>query len=186
MQVERCFRGAGAQLVRAKDWKSFVVRFHYELWPGKLPSKSWGIFTSGDQRLNDHITAIRYTGDRRIFGLRLRWVPGHQEIDIRKRLPACRRRHFVEEWERVTASSFTHAEYLACYEATCQAILLRNWITGLKVMDTLSRPLKIYCENSAALVFSNNKSSSRLKEPRRKVLCFEGNCGRSSSVDRSH
>jgi hypothetical protein len=53
--------------------------------------------SSGDQRLNDHITAIRYTGDRRIFGLRLRWVPGHQEIDIRIRLPACRRRHFVEE-----------------------------------------------------------------------------------------
>ena len=24
--------------------------------------------SSGDQRLNDHITAIRYTGDRRIFG----------------------------------------------------------------------------------------------------------------------
>ena len=29
-------------------------------------------------------------------------------------------------------------------------------------MGTISRPLKIYCENSAALAFSNNKSSSRL------------------------
>ena len=38
-----------------------------------------------------------HPGDHRIFGLRLRWVPGHQEIDIRIRLPACRQRHFVEE-----------------------------------------------------------------------------------------
>jgi hypothetical protein len=31
-------------------------------------------------------------------------------------------------------------------------------------MGTISRPLKIYCDNSAALAFSNNnKSSSRLK-----------------------
>jgi hypothetical protein len=32
------------------------------------------------------------------------------------------------------------------------------------VMGTISRPLKIYCDNSAALAFSNNKKlSSRLK-----------------------
>jgi hypothetical protein len=31
-------------------------------------------------------------------------------------------------------------------------------------MGTISRPLKIYCDNSAAVAFSNNKkSSSRLK-----------------------
>ena len=38
-------------------------------------------------------------------------------------------------------------------------------------MGTISRPLKIYCDNSATLAFSKKKkSSSRLKKPRRKVL----------------
>jgi hypothetical protein len=54
------------------------------------------------------------------------------------------------------------AESIAYYQATCQAIWLRNFILGLVIMDTIAKPLKISCNSSAALSFSRNtKSSSR-------------------------
>ncbi|GKD03851.1 retrovirus-related pol polyprotein from transposon TNT 1-94 [Tanacetum coccineum] len=37
----------------------------------------------------------------------------------------------------------------------------RNLITGLKIINSISRPLKIYCDNSATVSFSNSNSSTR-------------------------
>ncbi|MFS7983068.1 hypothetical protein Hanom_Chr11g00970171 [Helianthus anomalus] len=39
-------------------------------------------------------------------------------------------------------------------------MLLRNLITGLKIVNSISRPLKLYCDNSAAVSFSNSNSST--------------------------
>jgi hypothetical protein len=62
--------------------------------------------------------------------------------------------------QTLTASSTMEAEYIACYQATCQAIWLRNFISGLVVVGTIEKPLKIFCDNSAALSFSRNTTSS--------------------------
>ena len=41
---------------------------------------------------------------------------------------------------------------------------MKNFIAGLRVADSISRPSRIYCDNSAAVYFSkNNKSGSRNK-----------------------
>ena len=53
------------------------------------------------------------------------------------------------------------AEYVACYEATCQAIWLQNFISGLNLVISIPRPLKIYCDNSAAVFFSKNDKYSK-------------------------
>jgi len=56
------------------------------------------------------------------------------------------------------------AEYIACYEATRQAIWLKNFITELGLVESISRPLTIYCDNSAVVCFScNNKITKRSK-----------------------
>ncbi|GJT70464.1 putative zinc finger, CCHC-type containing protein [Tanacetum coccineum] len=60
----------------------------------------------------------------------------------------------------LTMTSTMMAEYVSVYNATCHAILLRNLITGLKIINSISRPLKIYCDNNAAVSFSNNNSST--------------------------
>ena len=66
--------------------------------------------------------------------------------------------------QTLTASSTMEAEYMACYEATCQAIWLRNFISAMGVVDSISRPLKLYCDNSSAVSFSKNtRSTSRSK-----------------------
>ena len=48
------------------------------------------------------------------------------------------------------------AEYVACYEATCHAIWLRNFVSGLHVIASIMRPLRIYCDNSVVVRFSKN------------------------------
>nr|GEU93346.1 putative zinc finger, CCHC-type [Tanacetum cinerariifolium] len=52
------------------------------------------------------------------------------------------------------------AEYVSVYNATRHAMLLRNLIAGLKIIKSISRLLKIYCDNSAAVSFSNSNSST--------------------------
>ena len=53
---------------------------------------------------------------------------------------------------------------MACYEATCHAIWLQNFISALGVVDSISRSLKLYCDNSTAVSFSHNtRSTSRSK-----------------------
>ncbi|RVW21903.1 Retrovirus-related Pol polyprotein from transposon TNT 1-94 [Vitis vinifera] len=66
--------------------------------------------------------------------------------------------------QTLTASSTMEAEYVACYEACCHAMWMRNFISALGVVDSISRPLKLFCDNSAAVAFSKNtRSISRSK-----------------------
>ncbi|XP_070679117.1 secreted RxLR effector protein 161-like [Malus domestica] len=59
------------------------------------------------------------------------------------------------------AASTMVAEYLSCCEAIDQAIWLKNFIPGLKVVDSISRPIQLFCDNNAAIFFTkNNKRSS--------------------------
>jgi len=53
------------------------------------------------------------------------------------------------------------AEFVACFEATVQANWLWNFISGFGVVNSISKPLKIYCDNSAAVFFSKNDRYSK-------------------------
>ena len=53
---------------------------------------------------------------------------------------------------------------MACYEACCHSMWMRNFISALGVVDSISRPLKLFCDNSVAVAFSKNtRSTSRSK-----------------------
>ncbi|RVX19553.1 Retrovirus-related Pol polyprotein from transposon TNT 1-94 [Vitis vinifera] len=54
--------------------------------------------------------------------------------------------------QTLTASSTMEAEYVACYEACCHAMWMRNFVSALGVVDSISRPLKLFCDNSAAVL----------------------------------
>jgi len=45
-------------------------------------------------------------------------------------------------------------------EYTCHGMLLKNLVSGLKIVNSISKPLKLYCDNSAAVTFSNSNSST--------------------------
>ena len=57
-----------------------------------------------------------------------------------------------------------YAEFVACYEATRQVKWLKKFIPGLKVVDDIYRPLKLYCDNNPTVQYArNNKSSGATK-----------------------
>jgi hypothetical protein len=69
------------------------------------------------------------------------------------------------------------AELVACYEAVTQAIWLRNFIMGQKVVDSISRPIKMFCDNAAAVSSINNgKVSNGNKHMEVKYIVVKEKC----------
>ena len=54
----------------------------------------------------------------------------------------------------VIAASTMEAEFVACFEATVQANWLQNFVSGLGIVNSIAKPLRIYCDNSAVVFFS--------------------------------
>jgi hypothetical protein len=49
--------------------------------------------------------------------------------------------------QTVMTPSTMYVEFVACYEALEQAIWLKKFVSGLRVVDNIERPLKLYCDN---------------------------------------
>ncbi|KAL0833912.1 hypothetical protein Bca101_085801 [Brassica carinata] len=62
--------------------------------------------------------------------------------------------------QSLVTSSTMAAELVAVYEASLQGIWLRNFVTCLRILEGIERPLKLYCDNKAAVMYSNNNRSS--------------------------
>ena len=63
--------------------------------------------------------------------------------------------------QSIIATSTMEAEFVACFEATNHGLWLQNLISGLRVVDNISRPLRLYCDDSAAVFFSKNEKYSK-------------------------
>ena len=50
---------------------------------------------------------------------------------------------------------------MACFEATVHALGLLNFILRLGIVDSIARPLKIYCDNSAIVFYSKSDKYSK-------------------------
>ncbi|KAJ9541510.1 hypothetical protein OSB04_028016 [Centaurea solstitialis] len=61
--------------------------------------------------------------------------------------------------QNTIADSTIEAEYIAASDAAKEAVWLRNYITDLRVVTSISRPVDIYCDNSGAV--------AQAKEPRK-------------------
>jgi len=67
------------------------------------------------------------------------------------------------------------AEFVAYYEATGQVNWLKKFIPGLKVVDDIYKPLKIYCINELAVQNThNNKSCGAAKHIDMKYYVVKG------------
>ena len=63
--------------------------------------------------------------------------------------------------QSLTATSTMKAEFVSCFEATSHGVWLKSFISGLRVVDSISKPLRLYCDNSAVVFMAkNNKSGS--------------------------
>ena len=62
--------------------------------------------------------------------------------------------------QTLIASSPMAVEFIACYKASNHGIWLRNFVTGLCIVDGIERPLKLFCDNKSVVLYSNNNRSS--------------------------
>ncbi|KAL2237853.1 UNVERIFIED_CONTAM: Retrovirus-related Pol polyprotein from transposon TNT 1-94 [Sesamum indicum] len=63
--------------------------------------------------------------------------------------------------QSVIATSTMEAEFVACFEATVHGLWLRNFISRLGIVNSIAKPLRIYCDNFAAVFFSKNDKYSK-------------------------
>ncbi|RDX93239.1 hypothetical protein CR513_24532, partial [Mucuna pruriens] len=62
--------------------------------------------------------------------------------------------------QTLIAPSTMAIKFVACFKASNHGIWLRNFVTSLRVVDGIERPLKIYCDNNSTVLYSNNNKSS--------------------------
>ena len=63
--------------------------------------------------------------------------------------------------QTLTATSTMEAEFISYFEATSHDVWLKSFISGLRIMDSISRPLRMYCDISTVVFMAkNNKSGS--------------------------
>ncbi|RDX64093.1 Copia protein, partial [Mucuna pruriens] len=62
--------------------------------------------------------------------------------------------------QTLIAPSTMAVEFVACFKASSNGIWLLNFVTSLRVVDDIERPLKIYYDNNSAVLYSNNNRSS--------------------------
>ncbi|XP_047169355.1 secreted RxLR effector protein 161-like [Vigna umbellata] len=58
--------------------------------------------------------------------------------------------------QSVLATSTMEAEFVACFGATVHALWLQNFVSRLGIIDSIARPIRIYCDNFAVIFFSKN------------------------------
>ena len=66
--------------------------------------------------------------------------------------------------QTMTPTSTIEVKFISCFEATSPGVWLKSFFSGLRIVDSISRPLKVYCDNPGSVFMAkNNKSCSRSK-----------------------
>jgi hypothetical protein len=63
--------------------------------------------------------------------------------------------------QTVMTSSTMYAKFVACYEAVGQVMWLKNFVSGLRVVESIERTLKLYCNNERAVFYAHNNKKTK-------------------------
>nr|GEV62788.1 retrovirus-related Pol polyprotein from transposon TNT 1-94 [Tanacetum cinerariifolium] len=63
--------------------------------------------------------------------------------------------------QSTTAISAIEAEYITASEASMKAVWIRKFISGLGIVPTINEPIKMLCDNLAALLIANEPGVQR-------------------------
>ncbi|GKA72825.1 hypothetical protein Tco_0779041 [Tanacetum coccineum] len=63
--------------------------------------------------------------------------------------------------QSTTAMSTTKVEYIASSKAAVKAVWIRKFILGLGIVPTINEPIKMFCDNSVALLIANEPRVQR-------------------------
>ncbi|GJS11415.1 hypothetical protein Tco_0368211 [Tanacetum coccineum] len=63
--------------------------------------------------------------------------------------------------QSTTTMSATKAKFIVASEAAMEAVWIRKFISGLGIVPTINEPIKMFCDNSAALLIANEPGVQR-------------------------
>jgi hypothetical protein len=63
--------------------------------------------------------------------------------------------------QTVMTSSTMYAKFIAHYEDVGQAMWLKKFVLGQRVVDNIERPLKLYCDNEPAILYAHNNNKTK-------------------------
>jgi hypothetical protein len=63
--------------------------------------------------------------------------------------------------QTVMTSSTMYAEFVACYEVVGQAMWLKKFVSGLRVINSIERSIKLYCDNEPVLLYAHNNNKTK-------------------------
>ncbi|CAL2265728.1 unnamed protein product [Prunus armeniaca] len=66
--------------------------------------------------------------------------------------------------QTVVATSTMEAEFIGCFGAAKHAVWIKNFITKVRIVDSIAGPLKMYCDNEAVVFFSRNNKRTPASE----------------------
>jgi hypothetical protein len=64
--------------------------------------------------------------------------------------------------QTVMTLSTMYAEFVACYEAVGQAMWLKKFVPGLRVVDNIERPFKLYYNNKPVVLYAHNNKKTKV------------------------
>ena len=75
--------------------------------------------------------------------------------------------------QTLIVTSTMKAEFVYCFEASSHGVCLKSLISRLRIVDSISKSLKLYCDNSATVFMAKtNKKESRSKHINIKYLAI--------------
>ena len=75
--------------------------------------------------------------------------------------------------QTLIATSTMETEFVSFFEATSHGVWMKSFISRLRIVDSISRPLKVFCDNSVVVFLGkNNKRGSQSKNINIKYLAI--------------
>ena len=66
--------------------------------------------------------------------------------------------------QTLIATSTMEIEFVSCFEATSHGVWMKSFFSRLRIVDSIFRPLKVFCDNSVVVFLAkNNKRGSQSK-----------------------
>ena len=59
--------------------------------------------------------------------------------------------------QTLITTSTMETKFVSCFEATSHGVWMKSFIYELRIVDSISRPLKIFCNNSVAVFLANKQ-----------------------------
>ncbi|GJY10927.1 retrotransposon protein, putative, ty1-copia subclass [Tanacetum coccineum] len=78
--------------------------------------------------------------------------------------------------QSTTTMSAIEAKYIAASEAAMEAVWIRKFILGLGIVPTINEPIKMFCDNSAALLIVNEPRVQRGARHYHKIYHYVCEC----------